>query len=89
MSAGRRGHRPPRLLSPSESDRSCGIGLLHVDGIDPSALKQRLWDKHRIITTPIKHDEFSGLRITPNVDTSVEDIDVFVGAVLKAIKAIG
>ncbi len=78
-----------RLLSPVESDRSCGIGLLHVDGIDPLTLKQRLWEKHRIITTPIKHDEFAGLRVTPNVDTSVEDIDVFVNAVLKAIKAIG
>jgi selenocysteine lyase/cysteine desulfurase len=78
-----------RLLSPVEAERSCGIGLLHVDGIDPSALKARLWEKHRIITTPIKHEEFAGLRITPNVDTSVQDIDVFVDAVLKAIKAIG
>jgi selenocysteine lyase/cysteine desulfurase len=60
-----------------------------VDGIDPAALKQRLWDRHRIITVAIKHAEFSGLRVTPNVDTSVEEIDVFVDAVLEAIKAIG
>jgi isopenicillin-N epimerase len=78
-----------RLLSPAETDRSCGIGLLHVDGIDPATLKARLWDKHRIITTAIKHHEFNGLRITPNVETSVEDIDLFSDAVLKAIKAIG
>jgi hypothetical protein len=62
---------------------------LHVEGIDHAALKQRLWDKHRIITTPIKHAEFAGLRVTPNVETSVEEIDVFSDAVLKAIKAIG
>ncbi len=78
-----------RLLSPTETERSCGIGLLHVEGLDPQALKDRLWEKHRIITVPIKHAEFSGLRITPNVDTSVEDIDVFVEAVLKSVKAIG
>jgi isopenicillin-N epimerase len=78
-----------RLISPPESERSCGIGLLHVEGIDAATLKTRLWDKHRIITTAIKHAEFSGLRVTPNVDTSVEDIDVFVEAVLKSIKAIG
>ncbi len=78
-----------RLLSPTETDRSCGIGLLHIDGIDPQTLKQRLWDKHRIITTAIKHNEFNGLRITPNVETSVEDIDVFVDSVLKSVKAIG
>jgi selenocysteine lyase/cysteine desulfurase len=78
-----------RLLSPAEAERSCGIGLLHVEGIDPAALKARLWEKHRIITVAIKHAEFSGIRVTPNVDTSVEDIDVFVEAVLKAVKEIG
>ncbi len=78
-----------RLLSPTEADRSCGIGLLHVDGIDPIALKARLWDKHRIIVVAIKHAEFNGIRVTPNVETSIEDIDVFVEAVLKSIKAIG
>jgi len=78
-----------RLLSPDASERSCGIGLLHVEGLDPQALKDRLWEKHRIITIAIKHAEFSGIRVTPNVDTAVEEIDVFVDAVLKAIKAIG
>jgi selenocysteine lyase/cysteine desulfurase len=78
-----------RLLSPVEPERSCGIGLLHVEGIDPVALKARLWEKHRIITVAIKHAEFSGIRVTPNVDTSAEDIDVFVEAVLKAVKEIG
>jgi isopenicillin-N epimerase len=78
-----------RLISPTEADRSCGIGLLHIDGIEPADLKARLWDKHRIIATAIKHAEFAGLRVTPNVETSVEDIDVFVEAVLKTIKAIG
>jgi isopenicillin-N epimerase len=78
-----------RLLSPGESERSCGIGLLQVDGVEPQALRARLWEKHRIIAFPITHAEFSGLRVTPNVDTSVAEIDVFVDAVLEAIKAIG
>jgi selenocysteine lyase/cysteine desulfurase len=78
-----------RLISPSEEERSCGIGLLHVDGIDPAVLKQRLWDKHRIITVAIKHAEFSGLRVTPNVDIAVEEVDLFADAVLEAIRAIG
>jgi selenocysteine lyase/cysteine desulfurase len=78
-----------RLLSPRETERSCGIGLLHVEGIDPQALKEWLWEKQRIITIAIRHAEFSGIRVTPNVDTAVEEVDVFVDAVLKAIKAIG
>ena len=78
-----------RLLSPDQTERSCAIGLLHIEGLDPYTLKDRLLAKDRIITIAIKHDAFSGLRVTPNVDTSVEEIDVFVEAVLKAIKAIG
>jgi isopenicillin-N epimerase len=78
-----------RLISPIEADRSTGIGLLHVDGLDPQALKERLWTRHRIITVAIKHAEFSGIRVTPNVDTAVAEIDVFVDAVREAVKAIG
>ena len=78
-----------RLLSPVEPERSCGIGLLHVEGIDPGTLKARLWEKHRIIVVAINHAEFTGIRVTPNVDTSAEDIDVFVEAVTKAIRSIG
>ena len=78
-----------RLLSSLEVDQSCGIGLLHVEGLDPAALKARLWETHRIIVVAIKHAEFDGIRVTPNVDTSVEEIDVFVDAVLRAIRSIG
>ena len=78
-----------RLLSAAEPGRSCGIGLLHVEGVDPQALKSRLWEKDRIVTVAIRHAEFSGIRVTPNVDTSAEDVDVFVDAVLRAVKAIG
>ena len=78
-----------KLLSPAETGRSTGIGLLHVEGIDPVALRDRIWASDRIIAVAIKHAEFGGLRVTPNVDTAVQEIDVFVDAVLKAVKTIG
>ena len=34
----------------------------------------------RIIATPITHEEFEGLRVTPNVYTTLEEIDTFAGA---------
>jgi selenocysteine lyase/cysteine desulfurase len=39
-----------------------------------------LWDRWRIIATPIVHAEFEGLRVTPNVYTTLEEIDTFAGA---------
>jgi hypothetical protein len=44
-----------------------------------------LWTKHRIITTPIIHAEFHGLRITPNVYTTLDEVDRFSETVLSAV----
>jgi selenocysteine lyase/cysteine desulfurase len=77
-----------RVLTPLNDPRqSCGIGLVHVEGIEVPKLVAHLWDKHRIITTPIVHEEFKGLRITPNVYTSLEEVDVFGDVVLGVVKA--
>ena len=40
----------------------------------------RLWEQWRIIATPIVHAEYEGVRITPNVYTTLEEMDTFAGA---------
>ncbi|HQR44951.1 MAG TPA: aminotransferase class V-fold PLP-dependent enzyme [Thermoanaerobaculia bacterium] len=69
----------PRVKVPTPLDDtgSCGIGLLHVDGVDTPKLQGWLWEKHRILTTPIVHPEFDGLRVTPNVYTTLDEVDLF------------
>src|SRR5215813_14224407 len=42
-----------KVLTPLNDTESCGIGLIHVDGIDTVKLQAHLWEKHRIMTTPI------------------------------------
>jgi selenocysteine lyase/cysteine desulfurase len=59
---------------------SCGICIVQVKGVDSGAIGRYLWDKHRIIVTPIKHAEFEGLRITPNVYSTLEELDRFIDA---------
>ncbi len=66
-----------KVLTPLNDTESCGIGLVHVEGLDTQKLQAHLWEKHRIMTTPIVHPEFNGLRVTPNVYTSLAEIDVF------------
>ena len=74
-----------RVLTPLEGKNAGGIALFNVDGIDTAKLQTWLWAKHRIITTPIIHDEFHGLRITPNVYTTLDEVDRFGDIVLQAI----
>jgi isopenicillin-N epimerase len=66
-----------RVLTPLNDMGSCGIGLVHVEGIDTPKLQAHLWEKHRIMTTPIVHAEFNGLRVTPNVYTTMQEVDLF------------
>ncbi|MEP6573806.1 MAG: aminotransferase class V-fold PLP-dependent enzyme, partial [Gemmatimonadota bacterium] len=75
-----------KILTMLDSPYSGGIGLVHVDGMEPGKLVSWLMDKHRIVTTPIGHAEFDGLRITPNVYTTVDEVDLFAEKLLEGIK---
>ena len=76
-----------RVLTPLDDPRqACGIGLLAIDGIAPGDLVSHLWTTHRIITTPIPHEEFQGVRVTPNVYTTLDEVDRFSEAVLEAVR---
>ncbi|NNE69351.1 MAG: aminotransferase class V-fold PLP-dependent enzyme [Rhodothermales bacterium] len=74
------------LMTTLDPGQSCGIGVVDVDGIDCAAIGRFLWDTHRIIVTPIKHAEFEGNRITPNVYTTLEELDRFVDAMQGILK---
>src|SRR5262245_54841449 len=76
-----------RVLTPYDPAQSCGLALFSIDGIDPGKLGAHLWDKHRILCTPIGHEEFSGIRVTPNVYTTLSDVDTFCEAVEKSIRS--
>jgi selenocysteine lyase/cysteine desulfurase len=79
--------RLPHVSTPTSSDPrlSCGIGLLSVEGKEPGPLADQLWEKYRILTVGIVHPQFKGLRITPNVYTTVPEIETFCDAVEKLI----
>jgi len=74
-----------RVLTPLDNTHAGGIALFNVEGLDSAKLQGWLWAKHRIITTPIIHAEFNGLRVTPNVYTTLDEVDRFGDKVLEAV----
>ena len=64
---------------------ACGIATVEVKGKDPSELSSSLWKKHNIIVTPIKHHQFNGIRVTPNVYTTIEEIARFTDAMKQEV----
>jgi len=76
-----------KLLTSDDPEQSCGIGLISVDGFPPGKLAEQLWSQARILATPIvTPGEYEGLRITPNVYTTLEEIDTFADVMEKIIK---
>jgi selenocysteine lyase/cysteine desulfurase len=54
-----------------------GIANVRLAGVDTAALRQHLWSEHRIYTIVIKHADFEGLRVSPAVYSTLEEVDRF------------
>jgi isopenicillin-N epimerase len=74
-----------KVLTSFDPTQACAIGLLSIEGCDPATLAAHLFKRRGIIATPIKHAEFEGLRVTPNVYTTLREIDVFVEAIEEVL----
>ena len=59
---------------------SCAIGNVQVLNVPTPKVVSQLWERWRIIATPIMHAEYEGLRVTPNVYTTLEEVDTFAAA---------
>ena len=55
----------------------CAIGNVGLADVHPEKLADHLWQRRRIIVTPILHEEFQGIRVTPNVYTTLAEVDAF------------
>ena len=76
-----------KILNSEDPEQSCAIGFISVDGFDAGPLVNYLWTKHRIWTTAVvTPGEYQGLRVTPNVYTTLEEIDTFAYAMEKVIR---
>ena len=67
--------------TPDDPTLYCAIGNFSIDGVEPERVTEYLMQRHRIIATPVVHPEFSGVRITPNIFTSIAQLDKFCGAI--------
>jgi selenocysteine lyase/cysteine desulfurase len=79
----------PRIVVHTSLDPalSCAIGTVQIKGIPTGDVGSKLWNDHRIFATPIVHPEFEGLRVTPNLYTTIDEIDRFADVMEKLAKS--
>jgi isopenicillin-N epimerase len=82
-----------KILSSLEPGQTWGLAMVGIDGVDSRALAQFMMDKYRIVINavvggqpPNQVFDYSGLRVTPNVYTTLQEIDTFVEAMQDAAK---
>ena len=82
-----------KLYSSLEPGQTWGLAYMAVDGMDPRQLSAYLWDKYRVIANamvqgqlPGQQYPYQGIRVTPNVYTTLEEIDTFASAVEEVLK---
>jgi selenocysteine lyase/cysteine desulfurase len=66
-----------RFNTSFDPEQSCAIANVNIERTDPTAIGAFLFKEHKIFTTPIVHEEFQGIRITPNVYTTLGELDRF------------
>ena len=71
--------------TPADPARSCGIANVGIKNMKPSVMAETLMTRYKIFTVAIDRGIVQGCRITPNVYTTLEELDTFV----KALKDLG
>lgn len=69
-----------------DPEMSCGLANVGIAGINPGDLNAHLWNTQKIIVTPIGHEACPGIRVTPNVYTTLDEIDRFAEAMEDVIQ---
>jgi selenocysteine lyase/cysteine desulfurase len=76
----------PRIKIHSNLDHTYGLANVGIEGVKAQDASRFLWDRYRIISNAIVRDDYQGLRVTPNVYTTLEEIDTFIMAMEDLLK---
>jgi isopenicillin-N epimerase len=87
-----RDHPRVKILSSANAGETWGLATFSVAGIAAPAIVQTMLDTHRIVVSAAVNQgrpgpvlEYSGVRVTPNIYTTVDEIDRLVSAVRDVI----
>lgn len=68
------------LETPSDANRFCAIATVGIRTLTPAKLAKLLLEEFKIFTVAIDNDAVRGCRITPNVFTTLQELDYLVNA---------
>lgn len=61
------------------------IANIRIDGLTPQELQRALFSEYRIFTVAIDHEDVQGVRVSPNIYSRLQDLDLLVEAVHQLV----
>jgi selenocysteine lyase/cysteine desulfurase len=81
------------MYSSLQPGETWGLATVGIEGLEASKISSFLWDKYRIIVAglargdlPGQQFDYQGVRVTPNIYTTVDDVDAFARAMEELVK---
>jgi len=83
-----------QMFSSLKPGETWGLATVGIEGLPAASITSYLWDQHRILVAGISSGpfpgpqfEYQGVRVTPNVYTSIDEVDRFASAMEELAKA--
>jgi len=75
-----------RVLTSFDPQQSCALATFTIEGMDLNKLIAHLFNDHRIIVTGfVNFAGINGIRVTPNLFTTLREVDTFAEVIEQAI----
>jgi len=74
------------FFTSDKPEYSCGLFNFAIDGMEASEISSKLFSKYKLYTVGIKWEKINGVRVTPNVYTTFEDLDRLIDAIREIAK---
>ena len=88
-----RQHPRIQIHSSMKPGETWGLATVGIQGLEASKIYAHLWDRYRIITAAISSGQlpgpqfpYQGVRVTPNIYTTIDEIDTFAGAMEELLR---
>ncbi|HEX5474496.1 MAG TPA: aminotransferase class V-fold PLP-dependent enzyme [Vicinamibacterales bacterium] len=86
------GHPRVRMLSSLEPNQTWGLAMVGIEGLKAADIYNFLWNRARIVVMPAAQGpfpaqqfDFQAIRVTPNIYTTLEEVDTFVSAMQELL----
>ncbi len=76
-----------KFFTNDKPEYSCGLFNFALDGMEAKDISEKLFSKYKLYTIAVKWEKINGVRVTPHVYTTLNDLDRLIDAIHEIAKS--